>query len=183
MSTSRKVVALVAVGLLAAPLASQAALVTRQFQFSSTQGALQFGPTIGSFTYDDSVAPVGGGFANATNLFSDLNVAFGTFSFDETTANSGYLEFDASGGLKDAHFGNNCQAGNCTIVAGTAQWWIRVGVPGTPNDFSYSGFNGATGINQTFDNRLLDPVPLPAAAWLLLSGLGGLGFLGRRRKA
>lgn len=67
--------------------------------------------------------------------------------------------------------------------------------------------SGATALNQTFaaaqyvDVRLAlgaendwyfdwvrfeavpAPVPLPAAAWLLISGLAGLGFVGRRKAA
>jgi hypothetical protein len=44
----------------------------------------------------------------------------------------------------------------------------------------YSGFDFAF---RTYFAEAPSPVPLPAAAWLMLSGLAGLGVLGRRRKA
>jgi len=36
-------------------------------------------------------------------------------------------------------------------------------------------------LNDTLGGQLM-PTPLPASAWLFLSGLAGLGLLGRRRK-
>ena len=47
--------------------------------------------------------------------------------------------------------------------------------------FGFTAGTGSASSQHEVFNFSTTPVPLPAAAWLLLSGLAGLGFVGRRR--
>jgi len=50
------------------------------------------------------------------------------------------------------------------------------------NEYAWGEFVIDDTDGVTYNITSLTPVPLPAAAWLMLSGLGGLGLVGRKRK-
>ena len=121
--------------------------ITYDFSVVVNDGPLSGVTANGSFTYDSSsILTSSTNFA--TGLLTSLTFEFDGIAYDQTTANTGYLAFDASGNLADALFGTNCSAGLCSPV-GPHGWDLSFTPdPGFISTFNYttpSGFGTSTG--------------------------------------
>lgn len=75
-------------------------------------------------------------------------------------------------------------SGNNASITGTPGFVAnRKFVNVTISDLSFDKVRFTSGNTDAFEYANVAPVPLPAAAWMLLSAFGGMGLLARRRTA
>lgn len=180
MNKMRLVHAVVAVALLAGPVAANSAIVSGSWNFTATVGAVTYS---GSFSvtgldtdqsYTNSTAA---GFAVSTSFDTSENGG-NAFNYDPTFG-SGLFTIGGLAGVTATSSG----VGALQITPAVNDWYLVITGFGSSNTFNSFGYRpiGGGGTDGT-EIGTVEPVPLPAAAWLLLSGVGGLGVLGRRRK-
>jgi hypothetical protein len=73
--------------------------VTYDFTVTATNGPLKGDIEEGSFTFDSSIAPPGGGVLDERGLLTNLSFLWDGVTYNASTANTGDMIFDAAGNL------------------------------------------------------------------------------------
>jgi MYXO-CTERM domain-containing protein len=166
-------------------LAARSAPITYQFAVTGgISGPLAGQTATGSFTYDSSIIPTGGGVVNKLGLFSALSFTWDGNSYNQTTANTAQLWFDSSGVLIGTLFGTHCIPGGCGISPGTSEWWFQW-YPDL-RDFTYALTTVGGTYGGTAEIPALQPPPPPAVrepGTVALFGLAALILIRRRAMA
>ncbi len=173
---------------------------------SSPFGTISAPANPGNYTYSDSwSAPQTTSVTGTTSgFFDDFVFTINPGQVDLLTSSISLGNFLGISGMKVELYDYAANGGvtplETTPVAGTGYdaWSSTVAFPGgtstvsllqpvTLNAGTYvievkGTANGTSGGNYT-GSLNLTPVPVPATAWLMLSGIGGLGIMSRRRKA
>lgn len=158
--------------------AASGSSITYDFTVDATSGPLSGDTSSGSFTFDSSTIPSGGGTVFAPGLLSALNFTWDGISYNATTANTGWLTFNSTGGLTSFNFGNDCTATNCTVIGGTTGWLALPGIGAFAYSTNTSNVIGMGDVSYS----LATTAPEPAALGLMLFGLAGVGFAVRKRR-
>jgi hypothetical protein len=144
---------------------------TSTAQIATKDGLISYATTPGSYSSQSIVQGV-----SASQLF-----------VSEAQQGPLNLNYSLSGSEIDIDNPNGAPvfAPTTSTLAGTPV----VNVDGTLNGIYNGQFTNAQGLFEyqitslTLASDIPSPVPLPASAWLLVAGLGGLGVLARKRRA
>lgn len=161
--------------------------------------ALGISTGVSAATFDGWVTPASGGFPVSVatwdigggNYLTLAGIQFvdSGDTFDLASANSGLISgaFDAmyvadpTKFVESVAFGDLISGALTLVGFGTLNDAIFVQYASTIVSIGHGGSGYSTfGTDATLDGNPLAAVPLPAAAWMLLAGLGGLVVLGRR---
>lgn len=140
-----------------------AAPAAYKFTVTGNSGPLAGVTSVGTFAFDPAVAPDGGGSVGIAGLFTNLSFSWDGVDYDEGTANTGTLGFEADGTVYYALFGTSCGPSGygCGVGDGSSphEWSFNIDLESGAGAFYY--FSPADP-SDVFDGTVsLTPIPSP----------------------